>query len=282
MKTRQWRSFVALGDSFTEGLDDPRDDGYAGWADRLAEQLASLTTDFRYANLAIRGKRLDDIVTEQVPVAASMRPDLVAFVGGGNDVLRARVTYSELHTKLANGVKQLIDAGATVLVCTGTTFAQRLPLTKLVASRAAGMNDVIRAVAQEYGCILVDPWDGEEQGNQHYFSVDRLHLSADGHKRVAAQALAALGLPYDPQWLKPLPAADWPGWLAARRSDIAWAGRHLAPWVGRRLAGKSSGDAVTPKRPQLAPVRVIEPLSWPSAPMIMSTDSEALPEPASG
>ncbi|WP_163568577.1 SGNH/GDSL hydrolase family protein [Fodinicola feengrottensis] len=270
MQTRQWRSFVALGDSFTEGLDDPRDGGYAGWADRLAEQLAILTTDFRYANLAIRGKRLDDIVTEQVPVAATMKPDLVAFVGGGNDVLRARVTFSELHAKLAGGVKTLIDAGATVLVCTGTTFAQRLPLAKLVASRSDGMNEVIRAVAHEYGCILVDPWDGEEQGNQHYFSVDRLHLSAAGHQRVAGQALAALGLSYDPQWLKPLPAADWPGWLAARRSDLAWARRHLAPWMGRRLAGRSSGDDVTAKRPELAPVPMPAAPTWPSLPMLLT------------
>lgn len=55
-------SYVAIGDSFTEGLGDPREDGtLRGWADRLAEGLAqswNLTEPsehFRYANLAIRG-----------------------------------------------------------------------------------------------------------------------------------------------------------------------------------------------------------------------------------
>jgi lysophospholipase L1-like esterase len=36
-----WGCYVALGDSFTEGLDDLGPDGaYRGWADRLAEALA--------------------------------------------------------------------------------------------------------------------------------------------------------------------------------------------------------------------------------------------------
>ena len=40
---RSISSFLALGDSFTEGLDDWRADGTPrGWADRVAEQLARL------------------------------------------------------------------------------------------------------------------------------------------------------------------------------------------------------------------------------------------------
>jgi hypothetical protein len=44
-----------------------------------------------------------------------------------------------------------------------------------------------------------------------------------------------------------------PRWLAARTADLAWAGRHLAPWIHRRLTGRSSGDGITAKRPTLAP-----------------------------
>ena len=45
--------FVALGDSFTEGVgdDDPtRPNGVRGWADRVAEQLCAADPDFGYAN----------------------------------------------------------------------------------------------------------------------------------------------------------------------------------------------------------------------------------------
>ena len=61
-------SFVALGDSFTEGLDDPRADqaGYLGWADRFAGMLAGQWPGLRYANLAVRGKLLREVAEEQV------------------------------------------------------------------------------------------------------------------------------------------------------------------------------------------------------------------------
>ena len=58
--TTEIRSYVALGDSFTEGLDDPRADqgGYRGWADRFAQMLAERQPGLRYANLAVFAQRL--------------------------------------------------------------------------------------------------------------------------------------------------------------------------------------------------------------------------------
>ncbi|WSJ42379.1 SGNH/GDSL hydrolase family protein [Streptomyces sp. NBC_01317] len=101
-------SYAALGDSFTEGVGDPGPDGtYVGWADRLAVLLAdqlpvpgegekneqgkaadTVHGDFRYANLAIRGRLLDHIVEEQIPRARELAPDLVTFCAGGNDIIR--------------------------------------------------------------------------------------------------------------------------------------------------------------------------------------------------
>jgi hypothetical protein len=69
------------------------------------------------------------------------------------------------------------------------------------------------------------------------WSADRLHLSPAGHRRVAAHVLTALGVGVDEEWLlvPPMPAPT--PWLLARRADLRWAGRHLAPWLKRRLAG---------------------------------------------
>lgn len=59
--------FLAVGDSFTEGMCDDVDGAhYRGWADRVAEALASAAPDLAYANLAVRGKLLDQVVVEQL------------------------------------------------------------------------------------------------------------------------------------------------------------------------------------------------------------------------
>ena len=40
-QAKEWKSFVAVGDSFTEGVADQGiNNSYYGWADRLAAQLA--------------------------------------------------------------------------------------------------------------------------------------------------------------------------------------------------------------------------------------------------
>ena len=86
-----WSRYVALGDSFTEGIGDPEPrspGGHRGWADRVAEVLSSQTDDFAYANLAVRGKLIKQILDEQVEPALALRPDLITISAGGNDVIR--------------------------------------------------------------------------------------------------------------------------------------------------------------------------------------------------
>src|SRR5699024_10131268 len=83
-------SYVAIGDSFTEGVGDELPDGSVrGWADRVASGLAAQADgDFAYANLAVRGRKLGPIVREQLDEAIAMRPDLLSINGGGNDLMR--------------------------------------------------------------------------------------------------------------------------------------------------------------------------------------------------
>jgi lysophospholipase L1-like esterase len=92
-----WKSFVAIGDSFTEGVGDPLPEGtFRGWADLVAGSLAERSPGLRYANLAVRGRTFDGVVEEQVAVAVRMRPDLIAFAAGGNDALRRGFDVAEL------------------------------------------------------------------------------------------------------------------------------------------------------------------------------------------
>jgi lysophospholipase L1-like esterase len=255
----RWRSYVAVGDSFTEGLDDPYPDGssYRGWADLVAGQLTALAAEsgsgFGYANLAVRGRLFHAVVTEQVPAALAMGPDLVSFAAGGNDVLRRQFDAVTLLARFNAVVGELRAAGADVIVFRFADVTRRLPGRRVVKPRVDLLNNAIVETARQYGAFMVDLWSDDEFANPLLWSVDRLHLSPAGHRRVAAHVLAALGATHEPDWLNAPPPPTPQRWLAARGADLRWAGEYLAPWVRRRLTGRSSGDTVTAKRPSLAP-----------------------------
>jgi len=254
------RSYVALGDSFTEGLDDltAPDGGYRGWADRLAERLATRQPDLRYANLAIRGKTLRQVADDQVPVAVSLRPDLVSIAAGGNDMLRPGADPDVLAAEFDQMISTLQQAGCPVLMFTG--FDPRFPVLRLIRGKVAAFNMHLRAIADRHQCHVVDLWSMNVLHDPRAWSADRLHLAADGHRRVALRACEVLGVPVDEDWREPWPALNQAprsgaaSWLVARRMDARWARVHAAPWVGRRIRGRSSGDGILPKRPQLLPM----------------------------
>jgi lysophospholipase L1-like esterase len=252
-------SFVALGDSFTEGLDDPYPHGgYRGWADLLAGRLAAREAGFRYANLAVRGRVLGEIVAEQVAVAERLRPALVSIAGGGNDVLRGRWDPAETEALLHEALRRLARTGAQVLIFTGADVTTRMPGTWRLRPRIHLINAIIRRAAAAHGGLLVDPTTDGALHDPRLWAEDRLHLNAAGHRRVAAHALRALGLPPEEAWLAPPPGQPAPRWSRARREDLRWLRVHVAPWVHRRLTGRSSGDGVLAKRPELQPLHVTE------------------------
>jgi lysophospholipase L1-like esterase len=253
-------SFVAIGDSFTEGLDDPDPGGgFRGWADRVAAVLSGSDPGFRYANLAVRGKLLSQVVEEQVPLAAEMAPDLVSLAAGGNDILR-RADVDVLAARFEEGVAALQAAGCRVLIFTG--FDPRIfPVIGLLRGRVAAYNMHLRAIADARGCGVVDLWSMRALKDMRCWSPDRLHLNSEGHRRVALRACEVLGVQVTGDWRAPLPpvtGADGLArravWLAARRQDARWAAKYAMPWLGRRLRGVSTGDDLTPKRPELLPV----------------------------
>jgi lysophospholipase L1-like esterase len=255
-------SFVAIGDSFTEGLDDPYPDGsFRGWADRLAEMLAARDPGLRYANLAIRGKVLREVAEEQVPVAIGMGAELVSIAAGGNDLLRPGGDPDGLAAAFDSVVARLQEAGCRVLMFTGFDPCV-FPVIRLIRGKAAAYNMHLRSIADARGCDLVEMWSMRVLCDKRLYSVDRLHLSSEGHRRVALRAAEVLGLPVTEDWRTPLPelaSAPVPAparaaWLAARRADAEWARLYAVPWLRRRLRGTSSGDGILAKRPELLPV----------------------------
>ncbi|KAA6212826.1 SGNH/GDSL hydrolase family protein [Streptomyces albofaciens JCM 4342] len=249
-------SYAAVGDSFTEGVGDPgRDGAYIGWADRLAVLLSDRRAEgeFRYANLAVRGRLLDQIVAEQVPRAKELAPDLVTFCAGGNDILRPGSDPDAVAERYEAAVADLRETVGTVLLCTG--FDTRgVPVLRHLRGKIATYTAHVRAIADRHDCPVLDLWSLKSVQDRRAWSDDRLHLSADGHTRVALRAAQVLGLdvPADPDQAWPPEAERTPA--EARRDNIQWAREHLVPWIGRRLRGESSGDHVEPKRPDLLPL----------------------------
>ena len=247
-----WGSFAALGDSFTEVLDDPMPDGsYRGWADLVAADLAGRRPGFRYANLAVRGRLLPQVVAEQVPRALALRPDLVSLVGGVNDMLRPTFDAAATRRSLTRAVAALRAAGSDVVLVVGVNPTVRSRLLARIMPRIDALNGAVAEVAEEFGCYAVDLFDARVFDDPRMWSPDRLHLSPAGHERVAGAYLEALGVG-DGAWRVPLPPADSGEWWQQRADDLAWARTHLAPWLGRRVRGVSSGAGVSAKRPELS------------------------------
>jgi lysophospholipase L1-like esterase len=254
-------SFVAVGDSFSEGLDDRLPDGtFRGWADLVAAELSATTPGFRYANLAVRGKRLEQIVEHQVPRVEAMRPDLVSIAAGGNDIIGLRCDVPGLGRAFDEVLARLAATGAHLLVFTGFDPGRALPpLGRLVAHRTADYNVSIVASAARLGATLVDLWDLPGLYRPELWAPDRLHMSAQGHALVADAVLAALGLDRaasTPEQEQAAARRERARWAAARRDDAAWARQHFAPWVVRKLRGRSTGDLVDPKLPELTELGV--------------------------
>jgi lysophospholipase L1-like esterase len=247
--------FVALGDSFTEGLDDRRADGtYRGWADRLAESLAVGSPGLTYANLAVRGRLLRQIVDEQVDAALALEPSLVALAGGGNDILRPGCDPVALGELFASAIERLRSGGATVVAFAGFD-PRRLPLGGRLSRRAITFNAEVRAAARVTpGVVLVDLWSMGVLDDPRMWAPDRLHLSSHGHERVAARVLEQLDRESSLDWRAPLPPAAPTRWTRRRLDDAEWGARYLVPWVGRRLRRRSSGQGLTAKVPVPGPV----------------------------
>jgi len=254
--------YVALGDSFTEGVGDadPRlPNNCRGWADRVAEELARHDPTVHYANLAIRGRRLQQIVDQQLEPALAMQPTLVSFYAGGNDLLMARPNIGRLIRDYEDAVRRLKASGAAVLLFTGYNVPLS-PLLEPLKVRTAIYNRHIRRIAAQHGTLLVDYWCFEKLQDPRMWAPDRLHMSTPGHRYMAKKVLEVLKAPHS------LEAPAFPAPPQRRVSDnmlddVTWLRRDVGPWLSRRLRGASSGDGLMARWPELMPVVLPERLA---------------------
>jgi lysophospholipase L1-like esterase len=251
------RSYVALGDSFTEGLADHGPDGaFRGWADLVAERLALARPDLRYANLAVRGKLMAQISADQLAPALAMRPDLVSLAGGLNDAMRPGCDIDAVCADLEAAAVRLVEGGARLVMFRPMDFTRRMPSSRRIADKVQRLAEVVDRMGAQYGAVTVDLTGARVFDDPRLWAPDRIHLTGQGHRRVAEGVLEALGLAADPGWRDPLPPGRPRRFAARKWSDAVWLVTFLAPWIRRRLTGRSSGDGMTAKRPLLEPPAV--------------------------
>jgi phosphatidylinositol alpha 1,6-mannosyltransferase len=237
------RRFVAVGDSVTEGLSDGSrmaEGQYRGWADRLAELIAHAPprrSGLGYANLAVRSRRIEHIVAEQIPRAIDLRADLVSVLVGGNDLVKLGADPLALATRLGDGIRQLRASGCEVLLVTPFLPSRRASL--LLAKRFALFNSELRILARTTGAVLLDLETLPTIGDPSLWADDAVHLNPRGHRMLAYGAAARLGVP-DAEPLSRLEAslhadADRDDPVAPPRA--AWLRDHALPWAIRGLRG---------------------------------------------
>jgi len=249
---------VAIGDSQSEGLNDPDGrGGFRGWADRFAEHLATVNPSVTYANLAIRGKVTRQIRDEQLEPALALDPDLISMMCGLNDVLRRAFDLDATVANLDAMAAAFHEQGAHILMNTFPNVGKIMPIAGRLMPRVSALNQAIRDIGRANGATVVDVEDSEDACDRRIWSDDRIHANELGHERIAFGFARELGVPgFDSEdILTSLPAHPRHGLVGSAQLEATFIASHAAPWVLRRLRGRSSGDGMVPKRPQLTPVR---------------------------
>lgn len=258
---RTFERYVAVGDSTSEGLDDPDGaGGYRGWANRLAERIAAQQGGLLYANLAVRGLLARQIRDSQLARAAALRPDLATVVAGMNDLLRPTFDARQVGEDVEIMQRTLIDGGATVLTFTLPDLTPIMPFGRRLYPAVCALNEALCTASERSGALLLDLAAYPVASDPRLWSEDRLHANADGHARIARALAYTLGLPNaDDSWSSPLPAAPRRRPHQRLATELSWGTRHLLPWLCRHALGRSSGDGRVAKRPDLLPVEIGPP-----------------------
>lgn len=243
--------YVAIGDSFTEGVGDTlpggRFDGdrVRGWADLVAQGVANATGEtILYANLAIRGRLLKAIIDEQLQAALNLKPTLLSFNGGGNDMLRPGTKMQWITQATENALLQIMDAGVEPLLLSGANPTASLPSGQTVKLKGDLLVANIKRITESLNIKFTDNWNDRVLWSRQYWDTDRLHLAPVGHARVANNVLKTLGFQGSLlSYAEPLPRPNF-------IDESSYVYRHVLPWISRRLTGRSSGDGRTAKYPQ--------------------------------
>ncbi len=190
-----WQRFAVLGDSIAAGTGDASP-GYAplGWADRVAADLTSANPTLTYLNTGRIGATSGQVIDRQLPKILEFAPDLVHLSCGGNDLFTAGGDVDQLRENLSTILTALAATGAQLSIFTMADVwaVERMAPMRAMRPRMIALNQVLRAVAAEFGAVLTELWNHPLQSRPELMSADLIHFSTSGHAVLASEVVKSL------------------------------------------------------------------------------------------
>lgn len=193
---------MAFGDSLTSGATILGNDPYAivhptetAYPTVLRQLLSARYTDQTIAvfNRGLPGDQSWRALSRFIAAFAADAPDVVVFQLGYNDY-RVADTHAIGIANIVTGMTELAGEarrrGARVFIC---TLAPSRPGPKQIQMSALMViNDYLRSIARTEGAVLVDLFGALLPDVNANVSIDGLHLSPLGYRRVAETVFAAI------------------------------------------------------------------------------------------
>ncbi|MFE6285482.1 SGNH/GDSL hydrolase family protein [Streptomyces sp. NPDC057877] len=227
-------SFVALGDSLTEGVGDPVGGGWRGWAALLAAALGERPAEL--TNLAVSGAQTRDVLETQLPAALALRPDVVSVLVGVNDTLRRTFDIHAVAARLDEVYAACTAQGAVLLTAClpdpGAMLGLPGALAHPLARRQRAVNTVVHALSERYGAVHLHAAEGAWLTDRAMWSADRLHPGERGHRQLAVRFHALLARTGLASGAGPSPDPEFPP--PTRAARLRWMATAGTGWVARR------------------------------------------------
>ena len=224
--------FVVLGDSAASGVGDSDDLGnYFGWGHHLSEAFTEPVT---YLNLARPGAQSSEVFELQLPKIATLSPDLVAVIVGGNDLLRNGFSPRTFEKNLNATLEAIEEMGAISMLLELHDPTAIVPMPRLLQRvcqrRVNEVNRITHRMAKRFGSVILETRTLPGIYAREKWHVDRMHPSRNGHQFIAdsfAHLLRNRGFE--------IGIVDFSsGNNRSRKDSILWMIRNGVPWFFKR------------------------------------------------
>jgi lysophospholipase L1-like esterase len=193
---------MAFGDSITQGQTILSNDPYdlsappaTAYPTVLRELLSARYTDqtITVFNRGLPGEQASRALSRFIGTFAGDAPDVVVLMEGYNDVAQTKDDVVGIANAIA-GVAELAGEarrrGARVFIC---TLAPGRPGRIMIQRSALDfINERLRQLARSEGAVLVDVFNALLPEVNANVSIDGLHLTPLGYRRVAEAVFAAI------------------------------------------------------------------------------------------
>jgi len=226
--------FVSLGDSLTEGVGDPFEGAWRGWAALLADGLAEDSVEF--TNLAVSGAQTREVLEVQTPAGLELKPDIASVVIGVNDTLRCTFDIRAVAERLDKVYAAFTGQGATLLTAClpdpGSMLGLPGSLARPLARRQRAVNRVVHALSGRYGAVHLHAAEADWIMDRAMWSADRLHPGERGHRQLAVRFHSLLAESDRATGTAPSPDPEFP--VPTTSASLLWLATAGTAWVARR------------------------------------------------